>query len=85
MYCLKEKYYELEKKYFRIENDKGKKYDELNVIYNKKAAEKEHLEKISKLYQNHTLENLNHLELKSLEHKILGSLDLIREKKNKSN
>jgi hypothetical protein len=83
LWMLKEKYKELEKSYFTLENSRAKKYEELELLLKKKEEEKASLEGLANVYENHSIQDFDYFKLKHLEMKILKSLDSVREKKQK--
>jgi hypothetical protein len=82
---LKEKYETLEQNYFKSENSRRKKYEEFDEILKKKEEEKKDLENITEIYEDHNIKKLDYFKLKNLESKIFKSLELIKERKQKSN
>ena len=82
--CLiKEKYKELENKYFELENSGSRKCEEFEDLLHKKESELNNLKKLKSTYIDHKLNHLDYYQLKSLESKILLSLSLIKNEKDK--
>jgi len=80
---MKEKYKNLESKYFKLENSRTNKLEELQNIYNNKKVEEQQLESLQNIYLKHEINNLDYFKLKGIEMKIMNSFELIKERKQK--
>jgi hypothetical protein len=82
--CLiKEKYKDLENKYFDLEKSGSRKCEEFEELLKKKESELNNLKKLKSIYIDHKLNNLDYYSLKNLEGKIFKSLSLIESEKER--
>ena len=82
LFLIKEKYKELENKYFELENSGSRKCEEFEDLLHKKEDELNNLKKLKSTYIDHKLNHLDYYQLKNLESKILLSLSLIKNEKD---
>ena len=80
---LKEKYKNLEKKYFNCELKGTKKCEEYNDLLLKKQNYLNKYEKLYLIYNKHQINDLDYYELKNLESKIISTLNNFKIIKNK--
>ena len=80
---LKEKYKNLEKKYFNCELKGTKKCEEYNDLLLKKQNYLNKYEKLYLIYNKHQINDLDYYELKNLEAKIISTLNNFKIIKNK--
>ena len=78
---LKDKYDNLEKKYFDLEKEESNKCEEYNDLLNKKKNELEILKKYNNIYLLHNINDLNYYELKDLDSKLENLLKGIKNEK----
>lgn len=81
---MTDKYKILEKKYFQSDSNREEKILELEKILDKKQEEKNKLRKILDIYQYRDLEDIKYKDLLEYKKKVTLSLDLIKNRKNKS-
>jgi hypothetical protein len=81
---LKLQYQVLENNYFQLESLRQNKQDELEKAIGLKEDEKEQIENLYNIYENHSIQNLTMNQLKDLEKKIFKGLFAIKTKKQQS-
>lgn len=80
---LKERYNELEKKYFHLVNSGSKRCKDFEELLRKKENEQKNLQKMKSIYLDKNIKDLDYFSLKDLEAKIMRSLDSIQAAKQK--
>ncbi len=75
----------MEDNYFDLENRNNKRILDLEIINKEKSEEKEYIDCIYNVYENHNIESYGIHSLRQLEKKVLKSLNQIREKKTERN
>jgi hypothetical protein len=78
---LKLQYQALEDNYFQLESLRQNKQEELEKVLNIKEEEKEQIEALYGVYENHSIQNLSLNQLKDLEKKIFKGLLCIKSRK----
>lgn len=83
LWLMKEKYKELEKRYFQLEYTGSKRCEEFEDFLHKKETDLNTLQKMKSIYLDQNISDLDYYKLKNLEAKILLSLDYIQKEKQK--
>lgn len=83
LWSLKEKYRDLEAKYFQLENSGSKKSEEFEELLKKKEKEEMLLNKMKAIYIDHSLKEIDYFDLKNLDAKLLRTIELIQSRKQK--
>jgi hypothetical protein len=78
---MKAYFQDLEDNYFELENKNNKIITELENLNKDKTEEKEYIDGIYNIYENHNVDDLGLYGLRQLEKKTLKSLNVIRDKK----
>jgi hypothetical protein len=81
---LQNQYQTLEDSYFQLESLRIQKQESLDVMLKQKEEEKEQIEALYNIYENHAIQNLSLNQLKDLEKKIFKGLLSIKGKKQES-